>query len=133
MKTVCSLISPVVRVHEPGGHEQRAGVGHVPLPALLLGVLGRVEDVVGQLELQRRGEVLDRRDVGEDLGDPLLDEVVERLPLDRDEVREGKDLREMGKERRSRDARRGKATPQDLGARGERAGRSAVKRAGRHG
>ena len=49
-------------------------------------MLGRIEDVVGQLELQRGGEVFDRRDVGEDLGDALIDEVVEGFALDRDQI-----------------------------------------------
>jgi hypothetical protein len=59
-------------------------------------VLRRVEDVIRQLELERAGEVLDRRDVGEDLGDPLVDEVVEREPLDGDEVGELEDLGQLG-------------------------------------
>ena len=75
-----------LRVHEPGGDEQRARVGHVALAALVLGVLRRVEDVVGQLELELTGEVLDRRDVGEDLGDTLLEEPLEGLPLHRDQI-----------------------------------------------
>ena len=49
-----------LRVHETRGDEQRARVGHVALAALVLGVLRRVEDVVGQLELELTGEVLDR-------------------------------------------------------------------------
>jgi hypothetical protein len=36
-----------------GGDEERPGERHVALAALVLGVLGRVEDVVGQLELER--------------------------------------------------------------------------------
>ena len=52
-----------LRVHEPRRDEQRTRVRHVALAALVLGVLGRVEDVVGQLELQLTGEVLDGRDV----------------------------------------------------------------------
>ena len=82
-------------VHEPRGHEQRTGEGHVPLAALVLGVLRRVEDVVGQLELQLAGEVLDRRDVAEDLGDSVLEEPLERLSLDRDEVRQGQHLTQL--------------------------------------
>ena len=65
---------------------ERARVGHVALAALVLGVLRRVEDVVGQLELELAGEVLDRRDVGEDLGDTLLEEPLEGLALHRDEI-----------------------------------------------
>ena len=85
-----------LRVHEPRGDEQRARVGHVALAALVLGVLRRVEDVVGQLELELAGEVLDRRDVGEDLGDTLLEEPLERLALDRDQVGELEHLAELG-------------------------------------
>ena len=61
-----------LRVHEPRGDEQRARVGHVALAALVFGVLRRVEHVVGQLELELTGEVLDRRDVAQHLGDTLL-------------------------------------------------------------
>jgi hypothetical protein len=62
------------RVHEPGGHEERPRVGHVALAALVLGVLRRVEDVIGELELELAGEVLDRAMSREHLGDPLLEE-----------------------------------------------------------
>jgi hypothetical protein len=55
-------------------------------------VLGRVKDVVGELELEGAGEVLDGGDVGEDLGDPLLDEPLEGLALDGDEVGQLQDL-----------------------------------------
>ena len=56
-----------LRVHEARGDEERARVGHVALTALVFGVLRRVEDVVGQLELELAGEVLDRRDVAQRL------------------------------------------------------------------
>ncbi len=69
------------RVHEPGGDEEGTGEGHVLLLALLLGVLGRLELGVGQLQLQRSGEVLDGRDVGEGLGDALIEEPLERVTL----------------------------------------------------
>ena len=96
-----------LRVHETRGDEQRARVGHVALAALVLGVLGRVEDVVGQLELELTGEVLDRRDVAQDLGDTVFEEPPKRVGLYFDEVgklldlaklREGKTLtgRETG-------------------------------------
>ena len=96
-----------LRVHEPRGDEQRARVGHVALAALVLGVLRRVEDVVGQLELELTGEVLDGRDVAQNLGDTVFEEPTERVGLYFDEVgkllhlaklREGKALtgRETG-------------------------------------
>jgi hypothetical protein len=83
------------RVHEPGGDEERPRVGHVPLAALLLGVLRRVEHVVGQLELELTGEVLDGRDVAEHLGDTVFEKPLERLGLDLDEVRELLDLTQL--------------------------------------
>ncbi len=83
-------------VHEAGGDEERARVGHVALAALLLGVLGRVEDVVGELELELAGEVLDRRDVAQDLGDTLVQEPLERFPLDGDEIGKLEDLPKLG-------------------------------------
>ena len=58
-------------------------------------MLGRVEDVVGQLELELAGEVLDRRDVAQDLGDTVVEEPTERVGLDFDEVREVFDLTKL--------------------------------------
>ena len=110
-----------LRVHEPRGDEQRARVGHVALAALVFGVLRRVEDVVGELELELTGEVLDRRDVGEDLGDTLLEEPLEGLALHRDEIGQ---LRALRAAWRRKDVRgtRGKPTSL-LGIRGkERSG-----------
>ena len=52
MKTVCSLISPVVAFMKRAVTKSGRGEGHVLLAALVLGVLGRVEDVVGELQLQ---------------------------------------------------------------------------------
>ncbi len=83
-------------VHEPRGDEQRARVGHVALAALVFGVLRRVEDVIGELELELAGEVLDRRDVGEDLRDTLLEEPQEGLPLHRDEVGQLEHFAQLG-------------------------------------
>ena len=96
-----------LRVHETRGDEERARVRHVALTALVFGVLRRVEDVVGQLELELTGEVLDGRDVAQDLGDTVFEEPAERVGLYFDEVgkllhlaklREGKALtgRETG-------------------------------------
>jgi hypothetical protein len=61
-KTVCSLISPVWAFAKRGTAGRVRHVAHS-----VVWVLGRVEDVVGQLQLELAGEVLDRRDVGEDL------------------------------------------------------------------
>ena len=84
-------------VHEPRGDEQRARVGHVARAAVVLGVLGRVEDVVGQLELELAGEVLDRRDVGEDLRHTLFEEPLEGHALHRDQIGQLEHFVELGK------------------------------------
>ena len=84
-----------LRVHEARGDEQRARVRHVALAALVLGMLRRVEDVVGQLELELAGEVLDRRNVAQDLGDTVLEEPSERVGLYFDEVRKFLDLAKL--------------------------------------
>ena len=90
-----------VAVHEPGAHEDGRRVGHVLLFALLDGELGRraqvlVEGVELQLELQRLGEVLDRADVTEGVGQSLVEEPLEARPLDGDEVRQVQRLDEVG-------------------------------------
>ena len=115
-------------VHEAGGDEQRAREGHVLLAALRLGVLRRLELVVGELELERAGEVLDRRDVGEDLGDALFEEPLERLALHGDEVGQRLDLAELG-ERESFPATRVRGT--DTTPSEGRAGRAAGREHGR--
>ena len=71
-----------VPVGEPGPHEDRSGVGHVLLLALLHRELGRGAQVfvVGvelQLELEGLGEVLDRADVAEGLSEALVQEPLE--------------------------------------------------------
>ena len=87
-----------VGVDEPGPHEDRCGVGHVPLLALLHRELGRGAQVLVvrvelELELQGLREVLDGRDVAEGVRQTLLEEPVERLTLDGDEVRKREDVR----------------------------------------
>jgi hypothetical protein len=82
-------------VHETGGDEERARVGHVALSALVFGMLGRVEDVIGQLELELAGEVFDRRDVAQHLGDAVVEEPAKRISLDFDQVREVLDLTKL--------------------------------------
>ena len=54
-------------VHELGGDEQRRRVGHVLVPALLLVRLDLVEPRVGEGQREVAGEILDRRDLLENL------------------------------------------------------------------
>ena len=80
-----------VPVHEPGADEDRRGVGDVLFLALLDGELGRRTQilVVGielQLELERLGEVLDRADVVERVAQPLVQQPLEGVALNRDQV-----------------------------------------------
>ena len=84
------------RIDEAGPHEDRSGVGHVLLFALLHRELRRRAQVlvVGvelQLQLQRLREVTDRRDVAEGLLEAFLEEPLEAVALDRDQIgqREG--------------------------------------------
>ena len=57
-------------VGELRGDEQRGAVGHVLLAALLDRGLDLVEAGVGERQRHRAGEVLDRRDLGQDLLEP---------------------------------------------------------------
>ena len=54
-------------VHELGGDEQRRGVGDVALLALVDRVLRRLEPVIAERQRHGAAEVLDRRDLLEDL------------------------------------------------------------------
>ncbi len=89
-------------VDEPRAHEDRRGVGHVLLLALLHRELRQRAQVLVvrielELQLEGLGEVLDRRDVAEGLLQAGVKEPVEGLTLDGDEVREGQgfvDVRE---------------------------------------
>ena len=88
-------------VEEAGPHEDGRRVGHVLLLALLHRELGRRAQVgVGRVELeleaQLAGEVLDRADVGEGLGQPLVEEPLERVALNGDQVRERQGLVDVG-------------------------------------
>ncbi len=90
-----------VAVHEPGAHEDRRAVGHVLLFALVDRELGRRAQVfVGgvelELELEGLGEVLDRGDVAEGLGQAFVEEPLEALPLDSDEIGQLERLGEIG-------------------------------------
>ena len=97
MKTVCSLISPVCAFMKRAVTKSGRGVRHVTLAAFVLGMLRRVEDVVGQLELQLTGEILDRRDVAQYLGDTFFEKPSKRVGLDFDEVRKFLDLAKLRK------------------------------------
>src|SRR6185312_4725335 len=66
---------------------ERLAERQVLRPTLLLGVLGRPELVVEELELHDlAGEVLDRADLVEQLAETLLDEPAERVELELDQV-----------------------------------------------
>jgi hypothetical protein len=100
-----------VAVHEAGADEDRRGVGHVLLLALLHRELGRraqvlVEGVELELELQRFGEVLDRADVAERVRQPFVEEPLEARPLDGDQVRQLQRFDQVG-ERVALTGRRG--------------------------
>ena len=90
-----------VGVLELGAHEDRRGVGHVFFFALLHRELRRraqvlVSGVELQDQLERSGEVLDRTDIAECVRQSLLEEPLERVTLDRDEVRQRQDFIEVG-------------------------------------
>ncbi len=84
-------------VEEAGPHEHGRRVGHVLFLALLHRELRRRAQVgVGRIELeleaQLPGEVFDRADVAEGLGQALVEEPLERVALDRDQVRKRQSL-----------------------------------------
>ena len=76
--------------------EQRGGEGGVLVLALLLGELLFLEDVLAEMQLELFGEVLDRRDLLQDLLQALGEEPVERSTLDAHEVGKRKRLVELG-------------------------------------
>ena len=100
MKTVCSLISPVLAFMK----RARAKIGAEKVMSFSLHSStvnlggGRRSSSKGSnssSRLQRLGEVPDRGDVPEGVGEPLLDEPLEGLPLDGDEVRQFENLVEV--------------------------------------
>ena len=116
-------------VHEPGAHEDRRGIGHVLLLALLHRVLRRRAQVgVGRVELeleaQRSREVLDRADVVERLCQATVEEPLEGVPLNGDEVRQRKRLVDVGKRKTFRAVGpcRQRPTPPSCKANGARTG-----------
>jgi hypothetical protein len=53
--------------------------------------------MVGQLQGEGAGEVLDRTDLLEDLAEALVEEPLKRFVLDCEEVGKGKDFRDLAK------------------------------------
>ena len=116
-------------VHEPGAHEDRRGVGHVLLLALLHRELRRRAQVgVGRVELeleaQLAGEVLDRADVVERLRQAAVQEPLEGVPLDGDEIGQRQRLVDVGKRKTFRAVGpcRQRPTPPSCKANGARTG-----------
>ena len=88
------------RVEEAGPHEDRRGVGHVLLLAVIHRELGRrMELLVVWVELELETQCLavvgDGRDIPEGAGQALVHQPGEALPLDRDEVGKFEDLLEI--------------------------------------
>ena len=75
---------------------ERLGVGQVPGPALIFRELGLVEPVLAEVELEiLAGEVGDRGDFVEEFAKTSLHEPLEGFGLSLDQVREGKNLRNV--------------------------------------
>ena len=86
-----------LRVHEADGHRERHLVRQVLLTALLDRDRRRAELVIGKLDCERAGVVLDRRDIVDRLAKPFLHEPVEGSSLDVDEVGKVEDVLQTGK------------------------------------
>ena len=87
MKISVSLISPVSFDQQLDVHVQGGGVGHVPLAALGLAVLGFDGRSIAEAQLQTvAGEVIDGRDLVEELPQPFPLEPLIGIELDTDEV-----------------------------------------------
>ena len=86
---------PWSAVLERGLHVELAGVGVVPLAALLDGVLGLFEAVLPEGERHLAGEVLDGADLVEGLPETVGDQPLEGLALDGDQVGDRKDLGDL--------------------------------------
>ncbi len=76
--------------------EERLAEGDVLVATLLFTGLELFELVLAEVELELFGEVLDRRDFLEDLFQTLVEEPIERLPLDAHEVGKRQNLVELG-------------------------------------
>ena len=83
-----------VLVDEADGHRERCLVGQVLLSTLLDRELRLTEVVVAELDGERAGVVLDRRDVVDRFAEAFAEEPVEGLPLDVDQVGEVEDVLE---------------------------------------
>src|SRR5204863_1945214 len=79
-------------VDEADGHVQRGLVSEILLPALLDRDRRRAKLKLAELDGERAGVVLDRRDVVDRLAETLLLEPVERRLLDVDQVRKVEDV-----------------------------------------
>ena len=92
-----TLLADLARglVDEAHRHEERLLVRQVLLAALADGVRGGVEDVVAELDSERTGVVLDRRDVVDRLADTGSEEVEKRLPLEFDQIGNRDDPRKL--------------------------------------
>ena len=102
-------------VDEADRHRERRLVGQVLLAALLDRELGFAEPVLTELDGERAGVILDRRDVVDRLAETFAHEPVERFTLDVDQVGEVEDVLEAGKRlartRRSDRVGQGKQPP----------------------
>ena len=83
-------------VHEADGHRERSLVRQVLLAALLDRELGLAEAILPELDGERSGVVLDRRNVVDRLPQALVQEPLERGLLDIDQVRKLENLLDAG-------------------------------------
>ena len=83
-----------VLVHEADRHRERGLIRQVLLTAFLDGELRLSEPVLAELDGERPGVVLDRRDVVDRLPEPFAEEPVEGLTLDVDQIGEVEDVLE---------------------------------------
>ena len=102
-------------VDEPDRHRERGLVRHVLLAALLDGELRITKAVIGELDGQRAGVVLDRRDVVDGLAQSVSDEPIERGLLNINQVGEVEDVLQaretLARHRRSDTARQRRQLP----------------------
>src|SRR5262249_45462958 len=81
-----------VLVHEPDRHRERHLVRQILLAALLNGKLRLTELVLAELDSERAGVVLDRRDIDDRPPKALLEEPVIGSLLDVDQIRKIKNV-----------------------------------------
>ena len=113
-------------VDEPDRHRERCLIGLVLLAALLDGELRLAELVIAELDRERAGVVLDRRDVVNGFAETFADEPGEGFTLDIDQVGEVKNVLQAGKRlaraRRSNRLGQGEQPPLSAMDEGERSG-----------